>query len=94
MAEVRRHHKPGDTWMVIHGMVYDVSMYSEYHPGGLDAIMSGAGKDATKLFEKFHAWVNPAFMLEKCCLGYVEADSAADYDCSSSNDESDDEDAA
>jgi len=29
--------------------------------------------DATSLFNKYHAWVNSDFMLEKCVLGYLAA---------------------
>ena len=31
----------------------------------------GAGKDATRLFNKYHKWVNADFMLQKCFLGQV-----------------------
>jgi hypothetical protein len=40
----------------------------------MHSIFSGDAKDATKLFEKYHTWVNPAFMLERCFLGYLEDD--------------------
>jgi cytochrome b involved in lipid metabolism len=85
--------------MVVHGMVYDVSLYAEYHPGGIQMIMSGAGRDASALFNKYHAWVNPTFMLEKCCLGYLEdfdrgsearnsgGESASDEDSSGDDDD-------
>ena len=53
--------------------VYNVTPYLKFHPGGLDWIMKGAGLDATSLFNKYHAWVNSDFMLEKCVLGYLAA---------------------
>lgn len=53
--------------------VYNVTPYLKFHPGGLDWIMKGAGLDATFLFNKYHAWVNSDFMLEKCVLGYLAA---------------------
>lgn len=34
------------------GRVYNVTHYMEYHPGGLDELMKGAGKDATELFDQ------------------------------------------
>ncbi|KAI9226413.1 MAG: cytochrome b5-like heme/steroid binding domain-containing protein, partial [Piptocephalis tieghemiana] len=36
-----------DLWVVIHGQVYDLSRYAEYHPGGDDILRDVAGKDAT-----------------------------------------------
>jgi len=33
-------------------VVYDVTKYKENHPGGVDAMMQRAGKDATKAFVK------------------------------------------
>eukprot|EP00958_Prasinococcus_capsulatus_P019636 scaffold2441_cov413-Prasinococcus_capsulatus_cf.AAC.6 len=32
-------------------------------------LMQGAGKDATKLFDKYHRWVNYEFLLEKFLIG-------------------------
>lgn len=57
--------------------VYNVTPYLKFHPGGLDWIMKGAGLDATSLFNKYHAWVNAEFMLEKCVVGYLVASTPA-----------------
>ena len=57
--------------------VYNVTPYLNFHPGGLDWIMKGAGLDATTLFNKYHAWVNAEFMLEKCVVGHLAAAPAA-----------------
>ena len=54
--------------------VYNVTPYLKFHPGGMDWIMKGAGFDATPLFNKYHAWVNAEFMLEKCLVGYLVAE--------------------
>ena len=37
--------------------VYNITPYIKYHPGGVQYIMKGAGRDATALFNKYHAWV-------------------------------------
>jgi cytochrome-b5 reductase len=40
------------------GNVYNITPYLDYHPGGIDEIMKGAGIDATTLFQEIHSWVN------------------------------------
>ena len=34
--------------------VYDVSSFVDCHPGRLDQILFGAGRDITQLFESYH----------------------------------------
>ena len=34
--------------------VHDVSSFVDHHPGGLDQILYGAGRDITQLFESYH----------------------------------------
>jgi hypothetical protein len=46
MAEVARHDTAGDCWMVVEGVVYDVTAWIPAHPGGA-GITRGCGKDAT-----------------------------------------------
>ena len=58
--------------------VYNVTPYLSFHPGGLDWIMKGAGVDATSLFNKYHAWVNADFMLDKCVVGYLANEPSPD----------------
>jgi hypothetical protein len=33
-----------------------------------------AGKDGTKLFDKYHSWVNIDFIMEKCLIGYLKTE--------------------
>jgi cytochrome-b5 reductase len=44
----------------------------DYHPGGWDELMKGAGKDATDLFNEVHRWVNYESMLEACLVGKLD----------------------
>lgn len=67
--ELAKHNKPTDCWMSIRGKVYNVTRYLDYHPGGVDQLMRGAGKDATALFDEHHAWVNIDQLLAKCYMG-------------------------
>jgi hypothetical protein len=49
--EVQRHRTEGDLWVVFGGYVYDVSSFAKNHPGGLEILRKGAGKDLTRAFE-------------------------------------------
>lgn len=51
--EIRSHCTVGDAWIVIKGLVYDVTDFAPMHPGGR-AIYCLAGKDATETFTAFH----------------------------------------
>ena len=73
MDEVRRHATPDDAWCVLRGVVYDITPYLHYHPGGFESIASVAGTDATRVFEFYHKWVNYHAMLEKCAIGILAA---------------------
>ncbi|XP_002987938.2 cytochrome b5 domain-containing protein RLF [Selaginella moellendorffii] len=72
MEEVKQHRKQDDAWTVLRGRVYNITPYLNFHPGGLDMLMKAAGKDCTSLFNKYHAWVNAEFLLERCLLGALE----------------------
>ena len=54
MEEVNKHNKKQDCWIVIRGMVYDVTDFLKIHPGGSNIIISVAGEDATEYFEELH----------------------------------------
>ena len=56
--EIRRHNNIHDGWIVLKGKVYFISPYLAYHPGGEAILKPALGKDATKLYEKYHRWVN------------------------------------
>ena len=70
-TELAKHNTVDDAWMCIRGQVYNVTPYMEYHPGGVDELMRGAGKDATALFDEVHNWVNYRSMLAKCQVGQL-----------------------
>lgn len=72
MDEVRQHKTEGSVWTVLKGRVYNISSYMKFHPGGVDMLMKAAGKDCTSLFNKYHAWVNAEFLLEKCLVGVLD----------------------
>ncbi|KNC47614.1 cytochrome b5 [Thecamonas trahens ATCC 50062] len=50
LAEVKQHNTEDSLWMVIRGLVYDLTEYLDEHPGG-DIMLEGAGLDATEMFD-------------------------------------------
>ena len=67
--EVSKHQTPSDCWTVISGVVYNISPFMEYHPGGRAELLKGAGCDCTALYMKYHPWVNADAVLGKLRLG-------------------------
>lgn len=68
-SELAKHNQVNDAWMAIRGRVFNVTRYMDFHPGGVDELMRGVGRDATKLFDEVHAWVNYPQLLGKCYVG-------------------------
>lgn len=50
--ELAKHCTQTDAWIAIRGRVYNVTSYLPFHPGGMDELMKGIGKDATGLFNE------------------------------------------
>lgn len=50
MEQLEMHDNQNDAWICINGTVYDMTNYIDFHPGGVDEILRGAGTDATELF--------------------------------------------
>ena len=72
MDQIGKHNKEGDTWIVYHGFVYDVSTWIGMHPGGKTILQRYAGKDCTEDFKKQHPWVNPTSILDDKKIGYLK----------------------
>ncbi|XP_052571986.1 cytochrome b5 reductase 4 isoform X2 [Peromyscus californicus insignis] len=79
--ELKTHNKKDDCWICIRGLVYNVSPYMEYHPGGEDELMRAAGADGTDLFNEVHRWVNYESMLKECLVGRMAMKPAVPKDC-------------
>ncbi|CAG2163545.1 unnamed protein product [Oppiella nova] len=67
--ELQKHNTVDDCWISIRGKVYNVTQYLDFHPGGVDEMMRGAGSDGTDLFNEIHKYVNFESMLKKCFVG-------------------------
>jgi sulfite reductase (NADPH) flavoprotein alpha-component len=46
-------------WMVLNGRVYDLTEFSQLHPGGFKIILGYAGMDATQAYQTVRHHVNP-----------------------------------
>ncbi|XP_043254510.1 cytochrome b5 reductase 4 isoform X1 [Colletes gigas] len=77
LSELANHDKENDAWIAIRGIVFNVTRYMDFHPGGTSELMRGVGKDATKLFENVHAWVNYQSILQKCVVGRLSRGSVS-----------------
>jgi cytochrome b involved in lipid metabolism len=54
IEEVNAHNTKEDCWIVVNGMVLDVTKWLPSHPGGDDMILKKAGKDASMVFKLSH----------------------------------------
>lgn len=72
--ELAKHNKQEDCWIALKDKVYNITTYLNYHPGGVEEIMRGAGRDATELFNEVHIWVNYESILAKCLVGPFKSD--------------------
>lgn len=66
--------KGKDAWTSYQGKVYNISAYLDFHPGGKDELMKGAGRSSDHLFAEVHPWVNWDGMLAGCLIGMLVSD--------------------
>jgi cytochrome b involved in lipid metabolism len=67
LAEVSKHNKDTDCWVVVNGKIIDATTFLSDHPGGKMAIMAFAGRDASEEFNMVHE----AGVLEKFASNLV-----------------------
>ncbi|KAE8382165.1 FAD binding domain-containing protein [Aspergillus bertholletiae] len=54
MEEIAKHNKKDDLWIVVKGVVLDVTNWLDEHPGGANALFNFMGRDATEEFAMLH----------------------------------------
>lgn len=54
MEEIAKHNTKDDLWVVVKGVVMDLTNWLDEHPGGPQAILNFMGRDATEEFEMLH----------------------------------------
>ena len=52
--DLKLHYTQEDCWTCYDGIVYDITAYLDQHPGGKRQLMSGAGIDCTREFNRIH----------------------------------------
>jgi alkylation response protein AidB-like acyl-CoA dehydrogenase len=53
-AEVAKHNKREDCWIIIENDVYNVTKFINLHPGGVAFLVEAAGTDSTESFRLYH----------------------------------------
>ncbi|KAK5451332.1 hypothetical protein LTS15_008096 [Exophiala xenobiotica] len=76
-AEVARHAKDDDLYLIYQNNVYDVTRFLAEHPGGVEVIRDYAGKDATEGFDEVGHSKEAHQQLEELLLGRLDQASAA-----------------
>ncbi|CAG9576464.1 conserved hypothetical protein [Leishmania major strain Friedlin] len=69
--EVATHNTPDDLWIVIRNVVYDCTAFQRYHPGGEKLLLACGGRDATAVYDRFHAWVSCESFMAPYAVGVV-----------------------
>ncbi|XP_024969442.1 cytochrome b5-like [Cynara cardunculus var. scolymus] len=71
-AEVSKHNKTKDCWVIISGKVYDVTPFMDDHPGGDEVMLAATGKDATVDFEDVGHSDNARVLMDKYYIGEID----------------------
>ncbi|SYZ66804.1 Cytochrome_b5-like_Heme/Steroid_binding_domain_containing_protein [Leishmania braziliensis MHOM/BR/75/M2904] len=69
--EVATHNTPDDLWIVIRNVVYDCTAFQRYHPGGEKLLLACGGRDATAVYDRFHAWVSCESFMAPYAVGVI-----------------------
>eukprot|EP01062_Namystynia_karyoxenos_P061628 TRINITY_DN539_c0_g1_i2.p1 TRINITY_DN539_c0_g1~~TRINITY_DN539_c0_g1_i2.p1 ORF type:complete len:683 (+),score=299.30 TRINITY_DN539_c0_g1_i2:89-2050(+) len=72
LADVAKHTTEGDCWVAVNGKVLNVTSFLNDHPGGKEAIMLYAGKDASEEFNMMHSEDYPDKYCPKCIIGKLK----------------------
>lgn len=73
LADVAKHNTPESCYIIVNSSVYDVTKFTDKHPGGSDKIIPLCGKDATVPFTQVHGGQpKPADVLVGLQIGVLQ----------------------
>ena len=74
LLEISKHNTDESRWIVVDGLVYDVTDFIQNHPGGRKPFEKYAGTDATSKFKTIKNHTNPqvATVLKTLYIGKVK----------------------
>lgn len=70
--EIQKHSDSKSCWCVIHGLVYDLTKFLDYHPGSSHVILEVAGQDATEGFEEVGHSLQSRLMADDYIVGRLK----------------------
>jgi cytochrome-b5 reductase len=76
-ADVAKHNKKEDLWLIIDGYVFDVTKFFDEHPGGGELLLNEAGTDATRKYKEAN---HPEHVMEdrkKYIIGKLQVDESS-----------------
>ncbi|KGG51845.1 hypothetical protein DI09_25p50 [Mitosporidium daphniae] len=71
--EIEKHNRIDDLWVIVDGIVYDVTTFHLEHPGGKTVIRDYAGQDATEAFEDIGHSSDARERLKSFAIGRLES---------------------
>uniref|UniRef100_A0A146LJV0 Putative fumarate reductase n=1 Tax=Lygus hesperus TaxID=30085 RepID=A0A146LJV0_LYGHE len=72
LSDVAKHNREDDCWVVVNGEVLNVSSFLNEHPGGKQAILLFAGRDATEEFNMLHKPDVVSKYCPECIVGVLD----------------------
>lgn len=73
-AEIKEHITLSSLWIVVRGVVFDVTDFQYFHPTIDNVLLRCGGRDITSLADSFHPWVNVASFLPTYAVGVLAAE--------------------
>ncbi|GAA5796357.1 cytochrome b5-like heme/steroid binding domain-containing protein [Helicostylum pulchrum] len=71
--EIAKHNTRSDLWMVIDGKVYDITPFTDEHPGGEEVLIDEGAKDASTAFDDVGHSEDARAMLAQYYVGDVDS---------------------
>lgn len=71
--DIKTHNKQEDLWIVVDGLVLELTKFFPDHPGGRKVLLSMGGRDCSVVMEVYHP-SNVFLTLPKYCIGRVATD--------------------